>query len=308
MTRALRRVLPLVLAAACSVERRPPAAATATFEDPAGRPITVAPLPVRRIVSTMQSANEWLLLLGAESLLVARTDFDKQPEFAHLPSIGGGLDPSPEAVAALKPDLVIGWRNRSSVDLQQALTPFRIPVVSFETTDTADTFQHLAALGTLTGRRPRADSLAAALRAELTAVHDEACAERRAGGETVFLELWTDPPMTAGPGTWMHTLLETVCLTNAFADVTAPWPTIAMEALTARQPTWILTSTGKAPGRRLAEFRSKPGWRELEAVKAGRILEIPGDLISRGGPSIGRAARAILAARRAAQGVAPASP
>ena len=75
----------------------------------------------------MQSATEWLVLLGEGSRLVARTDYDRQAEFASLPSIGGGLDPSSEAIAALKPDVVIGWRNRASSDLQQVLQPFHIP-------------------------------------------------------------------------------------------------------------------------------------------------------------------------------------
>ena len=114
-------------------------------------------LPVERIVSTMQSATEWLVLLGEEKRLVARTDFDHQPELAALPSIGGGLDPSAEAVAALKPDVVLGWRNRSSVDLEHALLPFHIPVLSFETTDTADVFRNLTRLGILVDRRERAD-------------------------------------------------------------------------------------------------------------------------------------------------------
>ncbi|MBK7596067.1 MAG: ABC transporter substrate-binding protein [Gemmatimonadetes bacterium] len=254
-------------------------------------------LPVHRIVSTMQSANEWLLALGAADRLVARTDFDRQPEFAHLPSIGGGLDPSPEAVAALHPDVVIGWQIRASVDLQTALQPFHIPVLSFETTDTADAFRQLARMGALVGRQPQADSIARSLRGELAAIHADACREFSAP-ETVFLVLWTEPPQTAGGGTWMTTLLETACLKNVFEDEQIPWPTIGMESITARQPRYILTSRGDTIGKRLAEFRAKPGWRDLEAIKAGRVIEIPGDLFARAGPTLPAAARAIVAERR----------
>ena len=254
-------------------------------------------LPVHRIVSTMQSANEWLLALGAADRLVARTDFDRQPEFAHLPSIGGGLDPSPEAVAALHPDVVIGWQIRASVDLQTALQPFHIPVLSFETTDTADAFRQLARMGALVGREPQADSIARSLRGELAAIHAEACREF-AAPETVFLVLWTEPPQTAGGGTWMTTLLETACLKNVFEDERIPWPTIGMESITARQPRFILTSRGDSVGKRLAQFRATPGWRDLDAIKAGRVLEIRGDRFARAWPTLPAPARAIVAERR----------
>jgi iron complex transport system substrate-binding protein len=247
----------------------------------------------------MQSATEWLVLLDAADLLVARTDYDHEPQLAALPSIGGGLDPSAEAVAALHPDVILGWHNRSSVDLEHALAPFHIPVLSFETTDTADVFRNLARLGTLVGRQAKADSLAQALRHNLATVRSTACPTGADTTDTVMLVLWTDPPMTAGGNTWMTTVLESACLRNVFADLAAPWPTVSLEAVEARQPKWLLVSTG-APGQRLTELRSKPGWRDLAAVKAGRIIEIPGDLFARAGPTIAQAAAAIVAARRAA--------
>lgn len=271
---------------------------TTTLQDAEGNSVVVRHLPVQRIVSTMQSATEWLVLLGTANLLVARTDFDHQPELAHLPSIGGGMNPSPERVLALAPDIVIGWRDRSSVDLQHALAPFKIPVLSFETTDTTDVLQNLQRLGRLVGREAKADSLAAQLRAALAEVKRTACDSATARPASVFLVVSDEPPMTAGGRTWMTTLLETACLRNVFGDVQLPWPTVSLETITARQPDWILTSSGKRPGQRLNEFRAKAGWRDLQAVRSGRIIEIPGDLFARSGPSIAVAARAIVAERR----------
>jgi ABC-type Fe3+-hydroxamate transport system substrate-binding protein len=292
----------LAVTVACGGSTSEHRATAAPFVDPEGRPIAVAPLPVHRIVSTMQTATEWLVTLGAQDRLVARTEFDRQPELASLPSIGGGLDPSPEAVAALRPDVVIGWRNRSSSDLLRALAPFHIPVVSFETTDTSDIFLNLRRIGALVGAEAKADSLAEMLRTDLRSIQAEACPDGPASAPTVFLEVGTEPPMTTGGGTWMNTILRVVCLRNLFADLEASWPTVSLEAIAARNPDWILTSRGPAPGARLADLRSKAGWRDLPAVKAGRIIEIPADLFSRGGPTIADAARAILASRRATEG------
>lgn len=287
----------LLVAAGCA-ERHAPASAATDFRDPEGRPVVLDTLPVRRIVSTMQSATEWLVLLGAESLLVARTDYDRQPALQTLPSIGGGLDASAEVIAALRPDVVLGWRIRASADLQRALAPFGIAVIEVEASDTAEIFRQLAVLGRLVGRAPRAAALADSVRRELAA----SAARCEGPPASAFVVLSTDPPMTVGQGAWMTELLPAACLASAFADVAMPWPTISLEALTARQPHWIVTSLGAEDGARRAELEALPGWRDLEAVRAGRILEIPGDLLTRAGPTIGDWVRAVDAARRAHAG------
>ena len=258
--------------------------------------MVVDPLPVRRIVSTNQAATEWLVALGVDSLLVARTDYDRQPQLSHLPSIGGGLETSAEVVAALQPGVLLGWRIRASVDLARALSPFGIPVVAVEATDTAQAFRQLAVLARLVAREAHADSLAARLRQELATLHQSAC-PAGAPVESVMLVLSTDPPQTAGGGTWMTELLGVACLRNAFGDLSSPWPTVSLEAISERQPHWILTSRGEQPGQRVAEFQAKPAWRDLEAVRAGRILELDGDLFARVGPGMAEWVRAVVAER-----------
>jgi ABC-type Fe3+-hydroxamate transport system substrate-binding protein len=287
----------LLTAVACRAPAPEPAAAD-RFPAPDGAQVRIDSLPVHRIVSTMQSATEWIVLLGAADLMVARTDYDRQPELAHLPSIGGGLDPSAEVIASLDPDVVLGWRIRASMDLQRTLAPFNIPVIAVEATDTGEVFTQLGVLARLVGREREADSLAATLRAEL----DAARASCVGDAESVVVILSTEPPVTSGAGTWMDQLLPAACFTNAFGDLTLPWPTISVEALVDRQPDWVLTSVGPTPGERVAALRAAPGWRDLDAVRNGRVLEIPGDLFSRAGPTMGEWVRAVREARQSVRG------
>lgn len=280
------------LAAGCRDHSPPPAAIA--FLDPEGRSVTLDTLPVSRIVSTNQAATEWLVALGAAPQLVARTDYDRQAELAHLPSIGGGLETSAEAVAALHPDVLLGWRIRASVDLAHALRPFGIPVIAVEATDTAEAFHQLRVLAQLTGRARIGDSLAAALREELKELKRRHC-PAGSPDQSVMVVLWTDPPQTAGGGTWMSELLDVACLRNSFEDLASAWPNVSLEAITARQPDWILTSRGDQPGSRVAEFQAQPVWRDLEAVKSGHIIELDGDLFARVGPGMADWVRAVVA-------------
>lgn len=283
-----------LLAAGCGVPAPPPAAVA--FEDPQGRPVTIDSLPVTRIVSTMQSATEWLVLLGESDRLVARTDFDRQEELADLPSIGGGYETSAEVIAALEPDVVLGWRIRASVDLAEALEPFGIPVVAVEATDTAEVFRQLAVLGRLVGRETRAAELADSLRTELEALRSASCPAGREP-ESVLVVVATEPAQTTGAGTWMTELLGAACLRNVFGDVTQPWPQVSLEAMVDRQPRWILTTRGTRPGEARQELLSLPGWRDLDAVRAGRIIELDRDLFARAGAGMADWVRAVIGGR-----------
>lgn len=299
----MRRALLLGCAIAAGCRDAPRESAATAFEDPQGNPVVIDSLPVDRIVSTLQSATEWLVLLGAADRLVARTDYDRQPELAHLPSLGGGLEVAPEAVAALHPDVVLGWRIRSSVDLAESLRPFGIPVVAVEAADTAEVYDQLATLGTLVGRSARATELAHELRSELARLREAGCP---AGDtpESAFVVLWTDPPMTTGAGSWMTELLGAACLRNVFDDISQPWPpAVSIEAIVARQPRWLITSRGGEPGQRRDELLRRTGWRELEAVQAGRIIELDGDLFARAGPGMADWVRAVVSGRSDEPGI-----
>lgn len=287
----MRAGLALALVCAVGCGDRAPAPAASPFRDPEGRSVAVTRLPATRIVSTMQSATEWLVALGAGHTLVARTDYDRQLELAALPSIGGGLDVGAEAVVALRPDVVLGWRIRASVDLARALGPFGIPVVAVEATDTAEAFAQLHTLAVLVGREEAASRLADSLRAELARLHALHCPAGRPP-ETALLVLSLEPAMAAGGGTWMGELAEAACLRNLFGDLDTPWGEVSLEAITARNPRWIVTGRGgdEAP---LPPLATLPGWRDLEAVRAGRIIAIPGDLYSRLGPTMADWVRAI---------------
>src|SRR3712207_5963839 len=60
---------------------------------------------VRRVVTIAPSLTEMVLAMGAGDTLVGVSRFDEDKAVAALPRVGGFVDPSVEAVIALKPDL-----------------------------------------------------------------------------------------------------------------------------------------------------------------------------------------------------------
>src|SRR5215467_11364507 len=78
-----------------------------TINDDTGRNIRVA-MPVRRVVSLSPSMTEIVYALGLQDQLVGDTDYcDYPPDARKKHKVGGVTNPSLEAIAALKPDLVL---------------------------------------------------------------------------------------------------------------------------------------------------------------------------------------------------------
>jgi iron complex transport system substrate-binding protein len=138
------------------------------------------------------------------------------------------------------------------------------------------------------GRDGAADSIARQVRAELEAVRTSVRGQQQ---PTVFYVVGIDPPMTAGPQTFITQLIGVAGGRTAFPDVQALWPQISLEEILHRQPDIVLLPVGKDSAASLARLRGEPGWRELRAVREGRITTVPADLMNRPGPRIGEAAR-----------------
>ena len=268
----------------------PPADSAVTLVDDAGRTVRL-PRPARRVVSLIPSATEVLLALGAGDRLVGRTDFDHGPGVDSLPSVGGGMTPSIEAVAALRPDQVLGWETKGDQSTRRRLEELGIPVFAVEVDDTVGVFRTVASLGRLTGRAPAADSLAAGLRRELAEVRASVAGRPR---PTVFFLVWNDPPMTAGAETFISQVLGVAGGRNVFADVAGEWPNVALEEIVRRQPDFVVLPLGEKGGAHdVDRLRGSPGWRELRAMREGRIVTIDSELMNRPGPRLGEAARTL---------------
>ena len=257
--------------------------------DDAGRTVTL-PHPARRIVALVPSVTETVVALGAADRLVGRTDFDKGPAVDRLPSIGGGLDPSVETLVSLHPDLVLGWETSGRPELRDRLTALGIPVFSIKTEDTTDVFRALRNVGRLTGRGRAADSLAAALRGELEAVRASVAGAPR---PTVFYMAWNDPPLTAGPKTFVSQVIEVAGGRNVFADQAALWPTVSIEEIVRRQPDFVVVPRGEQGQERVEAMKRAAGWRELRALQQGRGVMVPAEVVNQPGPRLGEAARAM---------------
>jgi len=110
-----------------------------------------APAEVRRVVTLAPSLSEIVLALGARDRLVGVTRFDDDPRTEKLPRIGGYNDPQPEAVLAVKPDLVLAEPSPENRGPVETLARLGIPVEAFPLATVANIEDAVAAIAGLLG-------------------------------------------------------------------------------------------------------------------------------------------------------------
>lgn len=244
--------------------------------------------PARRIVSLIPARTDLILALNAGDRLIARTQYDEDPRIAHVPSVGNALMPSVEWLTERRPDLVVAWPDQQSRSVVTRLRGLGIPVYASRVQSLEDVDRSLEHLGTLLGVERTADSLRAAIQGQF----QEA---RRTAAEgpdpLVAYIIGLDPAMVAGPGTYIDQLLNIAGARNAFSNASGLWPTIALEELLRRQPDHLLLALGAGTADDvLEELRSRAGWRELRAVRDGRVHALDAALFNRPGARVGEAA------------------
>lgn len=270
----------------------PARADTIAVTDDLGRRVAL-PGPARRIVSLVPAATEILFALGAGDAVVGRTRYGVHPEAARrVASVGEGVRPSTELVVARDPDLVVlyaGEENRSSV---REFGRLGLRTLALEHDTFEDLFRTIEALGAVTGRAGRARQLVRELGCELSAVAAATAGTTRPG---VYYDVWGDPPITVGSGSYLDSLISVAGGDNVFGDLTAPSPRVSLEAVVDRDPDVVVwprtgsSASGTPPSER-------PGWEGVPAVARGDVVRVDGDLLHRLGPRIGRAARELAAA------------
>ena len=284
----LLSVLLLLVAACGGGDRKAPSSgAPIALTDDAGHAVQLTG-PAHRVISLVPSVTETIVALGAGNRIVGRTEYDHDTTLAAVPLVGRGLSPSVEAIIALRPDLVVVWASDKRGDLRGQLEKAGIPVFAFEVQDTTDAFRVVRVVGTALGRQSTADSLQAAIRASL---RETASIAKQRSRRRVFYVVYNDPPMTAGPGTFIDQLLDIAGADNIFSDATSNWPTVSLEEVVKRDPDIVVLPVGEMSNQIGERLRSTAGWRDLRAVRNGCLALVDADLVNRPGTNVAVAAR-----------------
>lgn len=286
--RTVFRAILLLALAGCGAPEPAERESAISVTDPTGRTVTLH-APAQRVVSMMPSITEWVIAMGAADRLVARTDYDYQPALDTLPSVGGGLTPSIEWLAARQPDLVIAWPDAPSRSVVSRLEQVGIAVYTAPVQSIAEALTVATDLGTLLGKSAAAERAIADVRAGLDSVR--AAVGERDRPEVLYL-IGLEPLMAAGPGTFIDELITLAGGHNALHDLDTLWPQLSLEEVVRRAPDVVLMGSVRS-GDPATLLGDRPGWRQIPAIRRGAVHAVDPDRVNRPGPHLHQTAAAL---------------
>lgn len=249
--------------------------------DDSGNVVRLA-APAKRIVSLAPHITETLFAAGVGAAVVGSVDYADYPEAAtKLPKVGGYTKLDLEAVAALKPDLVIGWQSGNVAGHIERLRALGLPLYLSQPGRIDDIARNLEHFGTLGGNEAAGREAAARLRAR------HADLQKKYSGRApvrVFYQAWKQPLMTVSGRQIISDVIRLCGGVNVFADLLGMAPNVTVEAVIAADPEAIVAS-GMAEERPewLDDWRR---WTQMTAVGRQNLFFIPPALIQRHTPRL----------------------
>ncbi|MBS0427253.1 MAG: ABC transporter substrate-binding protein [Proteobacteria bacterium] len=241
------------------------------------------PAPPQRIVSLLPSLTETVCALDACGRLVGVDRYSNWPDAVKaLPQVGGGIDPNVEAIAALKPDLVLAAKSSR---VSQRLEALGLKVAVLEPKNHADVQRVLNQVAQLLAASG-ADTAWRAIDASVDAAAQSLPASAR--GTRVYFEV-NAAPYAAGESSFIGETLTRLHARNIVPASMGPFPKLNPEFVVRADPALIMVSERSAQG-----LEQRPGWASIRAVKTGRICRFSAeqaDILVRPGPRMGEAAR-----------------
>ena len=248
--------------------------------DSYNRTVTIEKEP-KRIITISPDITEGIYALGKGSNLVGRSDFDDYPtEVSKVPSIGSLLSPNIEKIVELKPDVVI-TSTLFSKDGIKKLEDLKIKVIVLgDEKDFTGVYGNLSKVGKVVNANEKALSIISDMKNKVTEITSKV---KTAKKPIVYYVVGygKNGDFTAGKDTFIGNMIEAAGGENAAKDVVG-WE-YSIEKLIEKNPDLIICSKLYDSKKGI---EATNGYKDLTAVKSGKLLEIDENIIVRQGPRL----------------------
>lgn len=252
-------------------------------DDKASGPTT--PAGPRRIISLSPTHTEILFAIGAGDQVIAVDDYSNFPaEALEKPHDLSGFEPNLEAIAALKPDLVVIGDDFNG--LTEQLATVNIEVWSGPSATTFDdVYSQIEQLGATTGHAAEAAELVGDMKTDIAAA--VAAAPKQARPLTYYHEL-DDQYFSVTSDSFIGQVYGLFGLVNIAdgADPGNSYPQLSAEYIVDKNPDLVFLADSKCCNQTAATVAARDGWAEIAAVKHGGVVVMDDDIASRWGPRI----------------------
>lgn len=255
--------------------------------------------PPQRIVSTAPSITELLYALGLGDRVVGVTRFCRYPPEAQLkPKIGDYTSPNLEAIAALRPDLVVVQTN--PIHLADHLGALKLRVLEINQDNIAAIYKSIHEVGAATGTEPVAEQLSNSIREGLAMIRTQVSTLPHVRMMFVIGRSPNrlDGLVVVGRASYLNEVIEVAGGENVFRDALAGYPEVSLEEVMARNPDVIVDMGDMSDTVGVTEEHKRNVialWNRvptLAAVKQHHVFAVASDMFVVPGPRVIEAAKA----------------
>lgn len=244
--------------------------------------------PPQRVVSLLPSLTETVCALGQCHKLVGLDRYSNWPESVRqLPRMGGGLDPSIEAVVAQRPDLVLMATSARGAERFESLG---LKVLMLEPRTHADVQRGLHTVAQALGV-PQAHSDAVWRQIDAGVVAAAQSLPPQVKGQKIYVEV-SPAPYGASESSFIGETLTRLGLRNILPANLGPFPKVNPEFVVRAQPDVIMAGDSSR-----ASMVQRPGWAQLKAIQSGKVCAFSSeesDMLVRAGPRMAEGARLMV--------------
>ncbi|AFS79455.1 putative iron (III) dicitrate transport substrate binding protein [Gottschalkia acidurici 9a] len=251
-----------------------------TITDSYNRTVTLGSEP-QKIISIAPNITEIIFSLGESDKLIGRSEYCDYPEdVKNIPSVGSLTDPNLEKIVELKPDLVI-VSPIVPEEIIAKLDELGLKVVSFHGKENFDgTYEIIENVARVLNDNESAEKLISEMKAKVQSVVDKVKDEPKVS--TYYaLSFGKSGDYTAGSDTFIGEMIE-LAGGNNIADDISGWA-YSLEKLVEKNPDIIICSKYSDSKQGI---ENSNGYKDLDAIKNGKLYEIDNNLLDRQGPRV----------------------
>jgi iron complex transport system substrate-binding protein len=236
----------------------------------------------QRIVSLAPAITETLFALDAGPDVAGVSQYcDYPPEVVRLPKVGTFITPNIEAIAGLRPTIVIGLESSSDLREIRALNAMGYRTLMVNDDSIAGIEASIRTVGGAIGRAREAQALLNRMHLKIVAIEERmrGVSERR-----VLMVVGHQPMVAVGRGTYLDELLTMARARNIADGAAQTWPRLSLEYIIATRPEVILDGQMGSDPSSPSSFWAK--YPTIPAVRDHRVVGYPEDPTLHPGPRI----------------------
>lgn len=253
-----------------------------TIKDREGREVKM-PSKIERIISTAPSNTEVLVALGLSKKLVAVDKYSSNIE---------GIDknvekidftnPDAEKIISLKPDILIASghnKTESGQDPFKAIEEAGISVVYVPSSDSIEgIYKDIEFIADIMGEKPKGEEIVSGMKNQIEDI--KKISSKITNKRKVYFEIGSQPNLFSfGNGTFLNEMIEIIGAENIFKNEKA-WISPTDESVIKSNPDVILTNESYISDA-VEQIKKRTPWKNVNAIKEGRVYLINGDASSR---------------------------